>query len=122
MAINKEQFIEDIKNMTVLELAELVKAVEEEFGVSAAATAVAVAASASSPAWASRRPRSWWTTPPSPSRKASPRKKPTRSLPLSKKLAPRWKSNNFPFYRLSFALRMQGFFVSQRGAASLTLF
>ena len=41
MAINKEQFIEDIKNMTVLELAELVKAVEEEFGVSAAATAVA---------------------------------------------------------------------------------
>ena len=46
MAINKEQVIEDIKNMTVLELAELVKAVEEEFGVSAAATAVAVAAPA----------------------------------------------------------------------------
>ena len=46
MAINKEQFIEDIKNMTVLELAELVKAVEEEFGVSAAATAVAVASPA----------------------------------------------------------------------------
>ena len=46
MAINKEQFIEDIKNMTVLELAELVKAVEEEFGVSAGATAVAVAAPA----------------------------------------------------------------------------
>ena len=46
MAINKEQFIEDIKNMTILELAELVKAVEEEFGVSAAATAVAVAAPA----------------------------------------------------------------------------
>ena len=46
MAINKEQFIEDIKSMTVLERAELVKAVEEEFGVSAAATAVAVAAPA----------------------------------------------------------------------------
>ncbi|MEA5060640.1 MAG: 50S ribosomal protein L7/L12 [Clostridia bacterium] len=46
MAFNKEQFIEEIKNMTVLELAELVKAVEEEFGVSAAATAVAVAAPA----------------------------------------------------------------------------
>lgn len=44
MAFNKEQFIEEIKSMTVLELAELVKAVEEEFGVSAAATAVAVAA------------------------------------------------------------------------------
>ena len=50
MAINKEQFIEDIKNMTVLELAELVKAVEEEFGVSAAATAVAVAGPAAAEA------------------------------------------------------------------------
>ena len=40
---NKEQFIEDIKAMTVLELADLVKALEAEFGVSAAATAVAVA-------------------------------------------------------------------------------
>ena len=40
---NKEQFIEDIKAMTVLELSELVKALEEEFGVSAAATAGAVA-------------------------------------------------------------------------------
>lgn len=40
---NKEQFIEDIKAMTVLELADLVKALEEEFGVSAAATAVVVA-------------------------------------------------------------------------------
>ncbi len=37
--------IEELKNMTVLELSELVKAVEEEFGVSAAA-AVAVAAPA----------------------------------------------------------------------------
>ena len=31
------KFIEDIKAMTVLELNELVKAIEEEFGVSAAA-------------------------------------------------------------------------------------
>ena len=38
--INKEQLIADIKAMTVLELAELVKALEEEFGVSAAAAAV----------------------------------------------------------------------------------
>ena len=37
--------IEELKALTVLELAELVKAVEEEFGVSAAA-AVAVAAPA----------------------------------------------------------------------------
>ena len=31
------KFIEEIKSMTVLELNELVKAIEEEFGVSAAA-------------------------------------------------------------------------------------
>lgn len=47
---NKEQFIEDVKAMTVLELADLVKALEEEFGVSAAATAVAVAGPAAGPA------------------------------------------------------------------------
>ena len=39
--------IEELKTLTVLELSELVKAVEEEFGVSAAA-AVAVAAPAAS--------------------------------------------------------------------------
>ncbi len=38
-----KKYIEEIKNMTVLELNELVKALEEEFGVSAAAP-VAVAA------------------------------------------------------------------------------
>lgn len=41
--MTKEQIIEAIKGMTVLELNELVKAAEEEFGVSAAAP-VAVAA------------------------------------------------------------------------------
>jgi large subunit ribosomal protein L7/L12 len=41
--MNKEEILEAIKNMTVLELADLVKALEEEFGVSAAAP-VAVAA------------------------------------------------------------------------------
>lgn len=39
------QLIEDVKGLTVLELSELVKALEEEFGVSAAAP-VAVAAAA----------------------------------------------------------------------------
>ncbi|HOA31571.1 MAG TPA: 50S ribosomal protein L7/L12, partial [Clostridia bacterium] len=39
------KLIEDVKALTVLELAELVKALEEEFGVSAAAP-VAVAAPA----------------------------------------------------------------------------
>lgn len=43
--MNKEQIIEAIKGMTVLELNELVKACEEEFGVSAAAP-VAVASAA----------------------------------------------------------------------------
>ena len=38
-----QKFIEEVKSMTVLELNELVKALEEEFGVSAAAP-VAVAA------------------------------------------------------------------------------
>jgi len=41
--MNKDQIIEAIKGMTILELNELVKACEEEFGVSAAAP-VAVAA------------------------------------------------------------------------------
>ena len=35
--MNKDQIIEAIEKMTVLELAELVKALEEKFGVSAAA-------------------------------------------------------------------------------------
>lgn len=39
------QLIEEVKNMTVLELSELVKALEEEFGISAAAP-MAVAAPA----------------------------------------------------------------------------
>jgi large subunit ribosomal protein L7/L12 len=43
MAFNKEEFISQIEGMTVLELSELVKALEERFGVSAAAP-VAVAA------------------------------------------------------------------------------
>ena len=39
-----DAIIESIKGMTVLELSELVKAMEEEFGVSASAPVVAVAA------------------------------------------------------------------------------
>jgi len=41
---NIEKFIEEIKSMTVLELSELVKAIEEEFGVSAAAPVMVAAA------------------------------------------------------------------------------
>ena len=43
-AITKEDIKEAIKNMTVLELAELVKELEEEFGVSAAAMVAAAPA------------------------------------------------------------------------------
>ena len=44
MALSKEDLIEEIKGMSVLDLADVVKALEEEFGVSAAApVAVAVA-------------------------------------------------------------------------------
>ncbi|WP_416829433.1 50S ribosomal protein L7/L12 [Ectobacillus polymachus] len=41
--MTKEQIIEAVKNMTVLELNELVKAIEEEFGVTAAAPVAVVA-------------------------------------------------------------------------------
>lgn len=46
MALTKDQFIEAIEQMTVLELAELVKALEEKFGVSAAAPIMAAAPAA----------------------------------------------------------------------------
>ena len=41
MAIAKEDILEAVSNLTVMELNELVKAFEEKFGVSAAAVAVA---------------------------------------------------------------------------------
>lgn len=44
MAVTKDQVIEFISNMSVLELSELVKELETKFGVSAAAATVAVAA------------------------------------------------------------------------------
>jgi len=44
MTVNKEELMESIENMTVLELSELVKALEKRFGVSATAVAAAPAA------------------------------------------------------------------------------
>jgi large subunit ribosomal protein L7/L12 len=44
MAVSKEEILESISSMSVLELSELIKDMEEKFGVSAAAAAVAVAA------------------------------------------------------------------------------
>ena len=51
MAITKEDILEAVGNLTVMELNDLVKAFEEKFGVSAAAMAVAgPAAGAAAPA------------------------------------------------------------------------
>ena len=44
MAMSAENFVKEIEGMTVLELNSLVKALEEKFGVSAAAMAMPVAA------------------------------------------------------------------------------
>ena len=44
MAVSKEEILNAIANMSVLDLSALIKEMEEKFGVSAAAAAVAVAA------------------------------------------------------------------------------
>ncbi|GMA07110.1 50S ribosomal protein L7/L12 [Tetragenococcus halophilus subsp. flandriensis] len=44
MALNIENIVEEIKGATILELNDLVKAIEEEFGVSAAAPVAAASA------------------------------------------------------------------------------
>jgi large subunit ribosomal protein L7/L12 len=44
MALNVEQFVSEIESMSVLELNNLVKSLEEKFGVSAAAMAMPAAA------------------------------------------------------------------------------
>ncbi|HWC66111.1 MAG TPA: 50S ribosomal protein L7/L12 [Thermoanaerobaculia bacterium] len=46
MALNVEQFVSEIESMSVLELNNLVKSLEEKFGVSAAAMAMPAAAGA----------------------------------------------------------------------------
>lgn len=53
--MSKEQIIEALKNMTVLELSELVKAIEEEFGVTAAAPVAVVAGGAAGDAGAAEQ-------------------------------------------------------------------
>ena len=50
MALTADQLIQEIETMTVLELANLVKALEERFGVSAAVAAAAPAAGGAAPA------------------------------------------------------------------------
>lgn len=51
MSVSKEDILETISNMTVLEIVDLISAMEEKFGVSAAAAvAVAAAPAAAAPA------------------------------------------------------------------------
>lgn len=50
MAISKEDILEAVAGMSVMELNDLVKAFEEKFGVSAAALAVAAPGGAAAPA------------------------------------------------------------------------
>ena len=49
-AISTEDWIEELKSISVLELSERIKALEEEFGVSATAVAAAAPAAAGAPA------------------------------------------------------------------------
>ena len=53
--MSKEEMIEEIKKMTVVELADLVKAIEEEFGVSAVAAAAPAAGGAAAGAAAEEK-------------------------------------------------------------------
>jgi large subunit ribosomal protein L7/L12 len=50
MAVAKAELLDAISNMTVLELSNLIKDLEDKFGVSAAAATVAAAAPAAAPA------------------------------------------------------------------------
>ena len=59
--MNKDQILEAIENMTVLELSELVKAMEEKFGVSAAAPVAVAAVGAAAPAGAAGEEKTEFT-------------------------------------------------------------
>src|SRR5512143_2876777 len=61
MAVAKADILDAIANMTVLELSELIKEMEEKFGVSAAAAAVAVAAPAAGGAAAAAEEKTEFT-------------------------------------------------------------
>jgi large subunit ribosomal protein L7/L12 len=55
MAVAKAEILDAVANLTVLELSQLIKDMEEKFGVSAAAAAVAVAAPAAGAAAAEEK-------------------------------------------------------------------
>lgn len=55
MAVSKEDILEAISNMSVMDIVDLVKSMEEKFGVSAAAVAVAAAPAAGAAAAAEEK-------------------------------------------------------------------
>ena len=61
MALNVENFVKEIESMTVLELNNLVKALEEKFGVSAAMMAAPAAAAGAAPAAAAAEEQTEFT-------------------------------------------------------------
>ena len=61
MAIAKAEILDAIANMTVLELSQLIKEMEDKFGVSAAAATVAVAAPAGGAAAAAAEEKTEFT-------------------------------------------------------------
>ena len=61
MALNKTEILDAVAGMSVLELSELIKLMEDKFGVSAAAAAVAVAAPAAGAAAAAVEEQSEFT-------------------------------------------------------------
>ena len=61
MALSKQEILDAVAGMTVLELSELIKMMEEKFGVSAAAAAVAVAAAPAGPAAAAAEEKTEFT-------------------------------------------------------------
>ncbi len=61
MSVAKAEILDTIANMTVLELSQLIKDMEEKFGVSAAAAAVAVAAPAAGGAVAAAEEKTEFT-------------------------------------------------------------
>ena len=81
MAITKEDILEAIGGLTVMELNDLVKEFETKFGVSAAAVAIAAGPGAALLLLKLKKSRNSW-----------------------KKLAPKWKSNKY-----FFANRLAGF-------------
>jgi large subunit ribosomal protein L7/L12 len=58
MAFDKDAFLTSLDSMTVMELNDLVKAIEEKFGVSAAAMAAPAAGGGALLLWLKRRPNS----------------------------------------------------------------